>query len=186
MKVVLRSDIAGVGRRGDIVDVSDGHARNYLLPRGMAFAATPGAVNQANSMRKARDLRETADREAAQTVAGQLKDRTITITAKAGAEGRLFGSVTAADIADALSSQAGIEVDRKKVVSSRSVRSVPTQRSCASTPTSSAISPSTSLLAEVNRFLHRPSTGCDVYAQPYSQAIPRVTPLAVHSLMQAG
>jgi large subunit ribosomal protein L9 len=117
MKVVLRSDIAGVGRRGDIVDVSDGHARNYLLPRGMAFAATPGAVNQANSMRKARDLRETADREAAQTVAGQLKDRTITITAKAGAEGRLFGSVTAADIADALSSQAGIEVDRKKVVS---------------------------------------------------------------------
>jgi len=117
MKVVLRSDIAGVGRRGDIVDVSDGHARNYLLPRGMAFAATPGAVNQANSMSKARDLRETADREAAQTVAGQLKDRTITITAKAGAEGRLFGSVTAADIADALSSQAGIEVDRKKVVS---------------------------------------------------------------------
>ncbi|MEY4164519.1 MAG: ribosomal protein [Actinomycetota bacterium] len=117
MKVVLRSDIAGVGRRGDIVDVADGHARNYLLPRGMAFAATAGAVNQANAMRKARDLRETADREAAQTIAGQLKDRTITITAKAGAEGRLFGSVTAADIADALSSQAGIEVDRKKVVS---------------------------------------------------------------------
>jgi large subunit ribosomal protein L9 len=116
MKVVLRSDIAGVGRRGDIVDVADGHARNYLLPRGMAFAATSGAVNQANAMRKARDLRETADREAAQTIAGQLKDRTITITAKAGAEGRLFGSVTAADIADALSSQAGIEVDRKKVV----------------------------------------------------------------------
>jgi large subunit ribosomal protein L9 len=116
MKVVLRSDIAGVGRRGDIVDVADGHARNYLLPRGMAFAATAGAVNQANAMRKARDLRETADREAAQTIAGQLKDRTITIIAKAGAEGRLFGSVTAADIADALSSQAGIEVDRKKVV----------------------------------------------------------------------
>ncbi len=123
MKVVLRSDIAGVGRRGDIVDVSDGHARNYLLPRGMAFAATPGAVNQANAMRKARDLRETADREAAQTIAGQLKDRAITITAKAGAEGRLFGSVTAADIADALASQAGIEVDRKKVVS-QPIRSV--------------------------------------------------------------
>jgi large subunit ribosomal protein L9 len=123
MKVVLRSDIAGVGRRGDIVDVSDGHARNYLLPRGMAFAATPGAVNQANAMRKARDLRETADREAAQTIAGQLKDRTLTITAKAGAEGRLFGSVTAADIADALASQAGIEVDRKKVVS-QPIRSV--------------------------------------------------------------
>lgn len=123
MKVVLRSDIAGVGRRGDIVDVSDGHARNYLLPRGMAFAATPGAVNQANAMRKARDLRETADREAAQTIAGQLKDRTLTITAKAGAEGRLFGSVTAADIADALASQAGIEVDRKQVVS-QTIRSV--------------------------------------------------------------
>ena len=123
MKVVLRSDIAGVGRRGDIVDVSDGHARNYLLPRGMAFAATPGAVNQANAMRKARDLRETADREAAQTIAGQLKDRTLTITAKAGAEGRLFGSVTSADIADALASQAGIEVDRKKVVS-QPIRSV--------------------------------------------------------------
>lgn len=116
MKVILRADIAGIGRRGDIVNVADGHARNYLLPKGFAIPASDGAVNQATAMRKARDLREAADREAAGTVAAVLTAKTFTVKAKAGNEGRLFGSVTAADIAAALSDQAGVQIDRKKIV----------------------------------------------------------------------
>lgn len=116
MNVILREDIAGVGRRGDIVTVADGHARNYLLPRGMAFLATDGAVAQANAMRRRRDLREAADRESARNVAEALTAKTFTIKAKAGSEGRLFGSVTTSDIAGALAAQAGVTLDRKKVV----------------------------------------------------------------------
>ena len=94
MKVILRNDLVGVGKRGDIVDVADGYARNYLLPKGHAFTASDGAVNQAKAMRRARDLRDAADRESAQTIASALVARTIVITAKAGSEGKLFGSVT--------------------------------------------------------------------------------------------
>jgi large subunit ribosomal protein L9 len=116
MNVILREDISGVGRRGDIVIVADGHARNYLLPRGLAMVATDGAVNQANSMRRARDLRTAADRAAAQTIAETLTARAFTVKAKSGNEGRLFGSVTTSDIATALSAQAGVAIDRKKIV----------------------------------------------------------------------
>lgn len=115
MKVILRSDLAGVGKRGDIVEVSDGHARNFLLPKGHAFPATEGAVNQAKAMRRARDLRDAADRESAQTIATALVARTIVIPAKAGSEGRLFGSVTTGDIAQAIHTQANISIDRKKL-----------------------------------------------------------------------
>ena len=115
MKVILRADIKGQGKRGDIVEVSDGHARNYLLPKGLAIAASDGAVAQAAAMRRARDLREASDRDAARTVAAALASKTITITMKAGTEGRLFGSVTAADVVKALESQAKIVLDRKQV-----------------------------------------------------------------------
>ncbi len=115
MKVILRNDLAGVGKRGDIVEVSDGYARNYLLPKGLGFAATDGAVNQAKAMRRARDLRDAADRESAQTIASALMAKTITITAKAGSEGKLFGSVTTGDIAQAIHAQANISIDRKKL-----------------------------------------------------------------------
>ena len=116
MNVILREDIAGVGRRGDIVTVADGHARNYLLPRGLALVASAGAIQQANSMRRARDLREANDRAAAHTVAEALTARSFTVKAKAGNEGRLFGSVTTADIVSALTAQAGVMLDRKKIV----------------------------------------------------------------------
>ena len=116
MNVILREDIAGVGRRGDIVTVADGHARNYLLPRGLALVASAGAIQQANSMRRARDLREANDRAAAHTVAEALTARSVTVKAKAGNEGRLFGSVTTADIVSALTAQAGVTLDRKKIV----------------------------------------------------------------------
>ena len=115
MKVILRSDISGLGKRGDIVDVADGHGRNFLLPRGLAISASEGAVAQAAAMRRRRDLRDAADREAAQTIASTLVAKTIDIKVKSGAEGRLYGSVTAADVAAAVTSQTGIEIDRKKI-----------------------------------------------------------------------
>jgi large subunit ribosomal protein L9 len=113
MKVILRADLERVGKRGDIIDVADGFGRNYLLPRGLAFKATDGAVEQAAKMRRARDLRDASDREAAQTIASRLVPKVITITAKAGSEGRLFGSVTAADVVAAVAEQAGVTLERK-------------------------------------------------------------------------
>ena len=113
MQVILRSDVSGLGKRGDIVDVADGHARNYLFPQGHAMKATEGAVAQAARMRKARDLRDASDRDAATTVASPLGPTVIAITAKAGAEGQRFGSVTNSDIADAIEEQTGIVIDRK-------------------------------------------------------------------------
>ncbi len=115
MKLILRSDRKGLGKRGDIVEVSDGYARNFLLPKGHAITASDGAVAQATAMRRARDLRDASDREAAQLVARELVSRTFTIKVKAGAEGRLFGSVTAADVAAAVEAEAKIAIDRKKL-----------------------------------------------------------------------
>ncbi len=124
MKVILRADVDGVGKRGDICDVSNGYARNFLLPRGLAMKATDGAVNQAASMRRARDLRDAEDRSAAEEVARSLVARTITISAKAGAEGKLYGSVTAADITEAVAEQAGVELDRRKVALTEAIKVV--------------------------------------------------------------
>ncbi|MEQ1874103.1 MAG: 50S ribosomal protein L9 [Ilumatobacteraceae bacterium] len=115
MKLILRSDRKGVGKRGDIVDVADGFARNFLLPKGHAMKASDGAVSQAGAMRRARDLRDSQDRESAQTIASALVAKTITIAVKAGAEGRLFGSVTAADVAAAVEAQTKIALDRRKL-----------------------------------------------------------------------
>src|SRR4029453_9660435 len=108
MKVILRSDVDAVGKKGDIVDVADGFARNYLVPKGFAMKATPGSVQQASSMRRARDLRDAKDRDAAAEIASRLVPQTITVTAKAGVEGRLFGSITSADVVAAVASQTGI------------------------------------------------------------------------------
>jgi large subunit ribosomal protein L9 len=115
VKLILRADVDGLGKRGDIVTVADGYGRNYLLPRGLAFVATSGAVDQAARMRKARDLRDANDREAAQTVATRLVPQVITIPAKSGHEGRLFGSVTLADVVDAVRHQTGVELERRQL-----------------------------------------------------------------------
>lgn len=124
MKVILRSDISGLGKRGDIVEVAEGHGRNYLLPRGLAISASEGAVAQAAAMRRKRDLRDAADRESAQTVASALVAKVIDIKVKTGAEGRLYGSVTAADVASAVESQTGIVLDRKKLAVPDHIKSV--------------------------------------------------------------
>lgn len=124
MKVLLRSDVAGVGRRGDIVTVSSGHARNFLMPRGLAVPASDGTVRQSESMQRARQLREAADRESAQSIANELAKRSISVSAKAGNEGRLFGSVTAADIASAVAAQTGMTIDRKGIQIDEPIRTV--------------------------------------------------------------
>ena len=116
MKVILRSDVSTLGKRGDILDVSDGYARNYLVPKGLAMKASVGAEAQAASMRRARDLRDAQDRAAAEALATTLVPKVITLAARAGTEGRLFGSVTASDIAAAVEAQTNVVIDRRKIV----------------------------------------------------------------------
>lgn len=113
MRLLLRSDVDGLGKKGDLVDVTDGYARNFLVPRGLAIKATKGVEAQAAAMRRSRDLRDAADRSAAEEIAKVLVPQVITVSAKAGAEGRLFGSVTTADVVEAVQAQTGIELDRR-------------------------------------------------------------------------
>ena len=123
MQVILRNDIDGLGKRGDIVDVADGYARNFLLPKGKAMKASAGAIDQAARMRKSRDLRDASDREAATTIASALVPKVITITAKAH-DGKLFGSVHDAEIVAAVAEQTGIDLDRKVIEISDPIRTV--------------------------------------------------------------
>ena len=115
MKVVLHEAVPQLGNRGDIVDVADGYARNYLIPKGVAQKATPGVEAQADSMRKAWQQRNAADREAAEALATTLVSTTIAISARASGEGKLFGSVSVHDVVDAIQSQTGVELERKMV-----------------------------------------------------------------------
>jgi large subunit ribosomal protein L9 len=126
MRIVLRTDMPNLGKRGDICDVADGYARNYLLPKGHAIIATPGVESQATSMRRSRDLRDARDREAAETVARRLVPAVIRIPARAGAEGRLFGSVTAHDVAQAVTDQTGVELDRRRLRLDEPIKSLGT------------------------------------------------------------
>ena len=114
-KVVLRGNVDGVGKRGDIVEVAAGYARNYLVPRGLAFPATPGAEGQAEAMRRRRILKDTKDRESAQEIAKLLVSTPVKVSARAGEGGKLFGSITASDIVEAVQSQTGVELDRKAI-----------------------------------------------------------------------
>ena len=115
MKVVLRADVDSVGKKGDILEVADGYARNFLIPKGRAIKATPGVQAQADAMRRSRDLKDAKDRESAETVARTLVPMVIRIEARAGSEGKLFGSVTANDVIDAVAKQSGVELDRKRL-----------------------------------------------------------------------
>ena len=115
MKLVLRTDVAQVGKKGDIVDVADGYGRNFLVPKGLAFLASDGVEAQATAMRRSRDVRDATDRAAAQEVATSLVPKVVTIAARAGAEGKLFGSVTTHEIVDAVAAQTGVELDRRQL-----------------------------------------------------------------------
>jgi len=124
VKVILRADVPDVGHKGDVLDVADGYARNFLVPRGLAMTASKGALAQAESMRRARAVRDARDREAAEEIATKLTPLTITVPARAGAEGRLFGSVTSADVAAAVQAQSGVEVDRRRLHLEEPIRAV--------------------------------------------------------------
>lgn len=115
MRVVLRDDVDNLGHKGDLVDVADGYARNYLVPRGLAIQATRGVQKQADAMRRNRQAREDRTRDEAREVAGRLTGRTVEIKARAGEGGKLFGSVTSSDVADAVLAQTGVEIDRRKI-----------------------------------------------------------------------
>jgi len=115
MKAILREDVDGLGTKGEIIEVADGYFRNYLGPKGLALKATAGAEGQAEAMRRAAVLREAATREEADELAARLASVVVTVSAKAGEGGRLFGSVGNADVADALQAQAGITVDRRTI-----------------------------------------------------------------------
>jgi large subunit ribosomal protein L9 len=112
---VLREDVETLGHKGDLLDVADGYARNFLVPRGLAIVATKGVVEQAAAMRRNRQIKDTRDREAAQEVADRLAGTPIEVKARAGEGGKLFGSVTAADIVAAVNERAGVEIDRRKL-----------------------------------------------------------------------
>ncbi len=116
MKVLLRDDVAGVGRRGDIVKVASGFARNYLLPEGRAVMASDGIEGQAERMRRRRDLQEAQDRQAAEAQSSLLAGAVVPIAARAASGGRLFGSIGPSDVADAIRASKGVEVDRRHIV----------------------------------------------------------------------
>ena len=126
MRVVLRADVENVGKKGDILDVSDGYARNYLIPKGRAIRATAGVEAQAAAMRRSRDLKDARDRESAETVARSVVSTVVRIPARAGAEGRLFGSVTTADVVAAVAAQSGVQLDRRRLVMEEPIRSLGT------------------------------------------------------------
>jgi len=122
VKIVLRADVEHLGRKGDLLEVTDGYARNYLVPRGMAIKATKGAVAQAEAMRRNRAARDARDREGADAAAAQLGARPLRVPARAGEGGKLFGSVTNADLAAAAHEQLGIEVDRRAIELAEPIR----------------------------------------------------------------
>lgn len=126
MKVVLRADVDGLGKKGDVVEVADGHGRNLLIPKGLALKATPGSERQAESMRRARELRDAADREVAEEMASRLVAKPITIAARAGEGGKLFGSVTTADVVRAVAEQANITLDRRALTADEAIKTLGT------------------------------------------------------------
>jgi large subunit ribosomal protein L9 len=116
VKVLLRDDVPGVGKRGDIVKVAGGFARNFLLPEGRAIVANEGITGQAEQMQRGRQLREAKDHDAAEAQAKILAGATIPLSARAGGGGRLFGSIGPVEIVEAIRAAKGVEIDRKHVV----------------------------------------------------------------------
>ena len=115
MKVLLRTDVEGLGRTGDLVEVTRGYARNYLVPQGLAVAAGSGIAVQAEAMQRKRALQAAADKSDAEESAARLEGLVLQVTAKASEEGRLFGSVGVVEVVSALVDQFGLEVDRGQV-----------------------------------------------------------------------
>ena len=123
MKVILLQDIRGKGKKGQMIEASDGYARNYLLPRKMAVEATADNVNTMKMNDKAKAEQMAREKAQAQEFAEKLKDITVELKAKSGNGGRLFGSITSQEVADALKQQSGIAIDKKKIVQGEPIKS---------------------------------------------------------------
>ena len=126
MKVILLQDVKGQGKKGQLIDVSDGYARNFLLPKKLAQEATADNVNTMKMNDKALQEKRQKEREAALALSKVLKDMTLTVTAKGGGAGRLFGSVTNAEISDALAKNHNIQIDKRKIVLKDAIKNVGT------------------------------------------------------------
>ncbi|GAA3472930.1 50S ribosomal protein L9 [Nonomuraea roseola] len=124
MKLILTTEVSGLGAPGDIVEVKDGYGRNYLVPRGYAILWTRGGEKQIASIKKARDAREIRDLGTAKEVAGQLGALKVKLTTRAGESGRLFGSITTGDIADAVKKAGGPVLDRRRIEIVNAIKSV--------------------------------------------------------------
>ncbi|MER7362520.1 50S ribosomal protein L9 [Nonomuraea wenchangensis] len=128
MKLILTNEVSGLGAPGDVVEVKDGYGRNYLIPRGYAMRWTRGAEKQIDTIRKARDAREIRDLGTAKEVAGQLGALKVRLATRAGDSGRLFGSVTTGDIADAVKAAGGPVLDRRRIEIVNPIKSVGSHR----------------------------------------------------------
>ena len=126
MKVILLQDVKGKGKKGQMIEVSDGYARNYMLPRKIAAEATADAINTMRMNDKAAAEKAAKERAAALETSKQLREMTLVVTAKGGGAGRLFGSVTNQEIADALKAKTGITLDKRKIVISDPIKNVGT------------------------------------------------------------
>ena len=126
MKVILLQDVKGKGKKGQMIEVSDGYARNYMLPRKLAQEATADAVNTMRMNDKATAERQARERAEAVAVSKQLRELTLVVKAKGGGAGRLFGAVTTNEIADALKKNAGITIDKRKLVLDENIKNVGT------------------------------------------------------------
>ena len=126
MKVILLQDVKGKGKKGQMIEVSDGYARNFMLPKKLAVEATADAVNTMRMNDKAAAEKAARERAEANEIAHKLKELTLVVTAKGGGAGRLFGSVTNQEIADALKAKTGIALDKRKIVISDPIKSVGT------------------------------------------------------------
>ena len=126
MKVILLTDVKGKGKKGQMIEVSDGYARNYMLPRKLAQEATADAVNTMRMNDKATAERQARERAEAVAISKQLRELTLIVKAKGGGAGRLFGAVTTTEIADALKKNAGINIDKRKLVLDENIKNVGT------------------------------------------------------------
>ncbi len=122
MRVILLDDVENLGQAGDVVEVKDGYARNYLIPRGLVQPATKGALKQIDQIRQAAEKRRARERGHAESIAAVLKETVIEFRARAGERNRLYGSITNADIANAIQEQTGITIDRRAIVLERPLR----------------------------------------------------------------
>ena len=126
MKVILTQDVKGKGKKGQMIEVSDGYARNFMLPKKLAIEATPDAVNTMRMNDKATAERIAREKAEALATSKKLREMTVVVTAKGGGSGRLFGAVTTQEIAAALEKQSGIKLDKRKIVLGETIKNVGT------------------------------------------------------------